>query len=528
MMRHVRAALAALCCSLIAWLGAAPAMATPVNGFPVVTPTTPMYLCGYSNVTPFGFQCYTIASVVGLTSATTNFPSTVTFPAPSSGPAKGSIILTPGASPVGTPANGSLWCTGTGCFAVVAGSIISLGTTVPSTGAGGTTGQVQFNSSGILAGIPGFTWSGSVLTLPSGTVFPAGSLVNPSITGTLFSAVGATPLIDSPACDAGATWLIGTADTLYCTQATGAASDNIGVGTITLGKITTGCCNIAIGSETMRFATTASDDDCVGFEACHVMTTGSQNVGIGFDALSAELAGTQNVAVGQAALSLQNGGTGNIGIGEGAGASMSTGDDNLCVGNGACPTITTGMHNISIGFQAGYGPASGHGNVGIGGQSTTLAEQNDSITINDGDGGQMEQYLAANGYVQHYHPDDLTSFYGGGSLSGGGIVAGTTTVLGTTGTAACATNHLCDSVSGEMTITTGTGSPAAGVAATVNFPLTRAKAPNCVVSMGKTGTGGVAAVPIFPTETVSSLVINVEAGLTASATYTADYLCGGI
>jgi hypothetical protein len=55
---------------------------------------------------------------------------------------------------------------------------------------------------------------------------------------------------------------------------------------------------------------------------------------------------------------------------------------------------------IGVGTGAvGYGIVGGHGNVAIGGQFTTLADQNDSITIADGDGNILVQYLTANGFV---------------------------------------------------------------------------------------------------------------------------------
>lgn len=104
------------------------------------------------------------------------------------------------------------------------------------------------------------------------------------------------------------------------------------------------------------------------------------------------------------------------------------------------------------------------------------------------------------------------------------ITAGATAQLGTGGTVVCATSHVCDGLSGELTITTGTGTLAAGTIFTVNFADTRANPPNCVVNKPSTATASDNAAW---STTTSTLVVGVQSALTASTTYTSDYVCAG-
>ena len=105
------------------------------------------------------------------------------------------------------------------------------------------------------------------------------------------------------------------------------------------------------------------------------------------------------------------------------------------------------------------------------------------------------------------------------------ITAGATAQIGTGGTVVCATSHICDSISGELTVTTGTGTLSVGTIFTVNFADTRTNIPNCVVSNYSTGTPGSSINSHTDVETVSTLADTTV--LTASNTYTVRYICGG-
>lgn len=105
------------------------------------------------------------------------------------------------------------------------------------------------------------------------------------------------------------------------------------------------------------------------------------------------------------------------------------------------------------------------------------------------------------------------------------ITAGATAQIGAGGTVVCAASHVCDSVSGELTVTTGTGSFSAGTIFTVNFADTRTHIPNCAVGSFGIGSGGTSVNSRTLTETTSSLA--VQSTLAASTTYAIDYVCMG-
>ena len=123
------------------------------------------------------------------------------------------------------------------------------------------------------------------------------------------------------------------------------------------------------------------------------------------------------------------------------------------------------------------------------------------------------------------------SISGASSYSGNGtasFAAGTTATAGTSpGTPVCTTSHVCDSFSGIMSFTTGTGTSAAGVLLTITLPTTRTNLPNC------SGRVYLAASPYTElpsrlTYTTSTIVFNVGTTPAASTAYELVYAgCGG-
>jgi hypothetical protein len=95
---------------------------------------------------------------------------------------------------------------------------------------------------------------------------------------------------------------------------------------------------------------------------------------------------------------------------------------------------------------------------------------------------------------------------------------------GTSPAIACATSHVCDGVSGTVTLTTGT-STATGTLATLSFPNTHTNNANCVVTPTLSGTGLVTT--ISWTESTTTLTLTANAALTASTAYQIRYWCGG-
>lgn len=343
------------------------------------------------------------------------------------------LNLGQGAAP-NTPVNGDLWITASGVFARVNGTTASLGVTVPTAAAGGSNTQVQYNCSSVLCGATGFAYTGGAsdtLTGPDGTTWATTGI---SIGSSTKLNIGATILMGGtagaiwlPSCSSGAggaTWLIGpTAG--YCTNTTSAATDNICIGTITCGStsstITSAFGNVMAGSENARNLTTGNNNTGVGFEAEHLVTTGTGNTGIGSTALSSVTTGANNTAIGANAGAGITTGSLNVCIAASCGAiGTLTGSHNVMIG-GASTTITSGDHNVLIGptgASSGQGIVAGNGNIWIGGQNGSLTDQNDSITICDGENpcNILEQYLGANGYLRINKP--LRVVVGGGAFLG--------------------------------------------------------------------------------------------------------------
>jgi hypothetical protein len=236
-------------------------------------------------------------------------------------------------------------------------------------------------------------------------------------------------LIFIPNCAAGgATWLIGP-DTSYCSHAT--STDNIGIGTIVYASMTSGFGNVAIGSENMKDLTSGGNNTGIGFEALHLVTTGEANTGIGGPALQFVTTGSNNVAVGSSAGSAITTGSSNVCVFSTCGANAAlTGSNNVVIGGGGA-LLTSGARNVFMGptnNSAGYGIATGSGNVYIGGQ-TTLTDQSDSITLADGDGNPLIQYLTGNGYAEISYPVKIDGSYlrvAPTTINSSGVVAGDT------------------------------------------------------------------------------------------------------
>jgi len=101
-----------------------------------------------------------------------------------------------------------------------------------------------------------------------------------------------------------------------------------------------------------------------------------------------------------------------------------------------------------------------------------------------------------------------------------GVAAGA--AAGSSPSIACATSHVCDGVSGTVTLTTGT-SPTTGTLATLNFPNTHTNQANCMVST-LSATGMITSNTW--SESTTAITITANTALTASTAYTIKYWCG--
>lgn len=150
-------------------------------------------------------------------------------------------------------------------------------------------------------------------------------------------------------------------------------SENVGIGSATLSRITTGQRNVAIGAGTGLFLTTGNFNTLLGAGVANSTTiTGSENVAIGAASLTFLGTGSQNTCVGNgagrniatASLNTAYGylsmfgdagpttGNENTGIGSSALRNLTTGFGNTALGGGAAGLITTGSYNTAIGYLA--------------------------------------------------------------------------------------------------------------------------------------------------------------------------------
>jgi len=155
------------------------------------------------------------------------------------------------------------------------------------------------------------------------------------------------------------------------------------------------------------------------------------------------------------------------------------------------------------------------------------------VVVNGSSGGGTGGLLVENGGSS---PAAVLTVSGSGNTTATGFVSGkfmigsgtmtltANAAAGTSPTIACAASHVCDGVSGTVTLTTGTG-PATGTLATLGFPNTHSNDANCVVMPTLSGTGLVAT--ITWSESTTNLTLTANTALAASTAYQIRYWCGG-
>jgi hypothetical protein len=155
------------------------------------------------------------------------------------------------------------------------------------------------------------------------------------------------------------------------------------------------------------------------------------------------------------------------------------------------------------------------------------------VVINGTTGSGTAGLLVENGGSS---PSAVLTVTGSGNTTAAGFVAGkfmlgsstmsltANSAAGSGPTIACTTSHVCDGVSGTVTLTTGT-SPTTGTLATLGFPNTHSNYANCVVTPTLSGTGIVTS--ISWAESTTALTLTANAALAASTAYQVRYWCGG-
>ncbi len=148
--------------------------------------------------------------------------------------------------------------------------------------------------------------------------------------------------------------------------------DNVGIGSYTLGALTTGGNNTAVGQASLGNTTTGGSNTAVGFYSLIFNTTGDSNTAVGRGALSANTTGRRNTAIGNGALDNNETGESNTVLGAFVANNLTSGNNNIIIGHDIDAVSASADYTLNIGnliFGTGLdgvdSTLSG-GNIGIG------------------------------------------------------------------------------------------------------------------------------------------------------------------
>ena len=233
--------------------------------------------------------------------------------------------------------------------------------------AGGSNTQVQYNSSGSLAGSANMTFNGTSLTLTNDATIHGltvglggGSLASNTVVGNGAFAVNTTGQANAAFGGQYSGIVVGA----LSSNTTGSANSALGIAA--LGYNTTGSNNTAQGFAALYNNTTASNNTAVGYESSYTNTTGAYNTSVGMLSLYANTTGQINTAIGYAALTSNTTGSYNTALGVNALNNNTTASANTAIGYQAGYSNTTGTPNLFFGYQSGYTNTAGSYNIFIG------------------------------------------------------------------------------------------------------------------------------------------------------------------
>ena len=250
--------------------------------------------------------------------------------------------------------------------------------------AGGSNTQVQYNSSGSLAGDADMTFNGTTLTLAndasiSGLTVGKGGGAVTSNTAVGLGALGSntTGLQNTVFGNQSGSPATGSYQTAIGFQAgyktTDSSYGNSFIGRYSGYNNTTGGNNTGCGGSSLTTNTTGSSNTACGVESLYANTTASNNTAVGYQAGYTVTTSPDNTFVGYRAGYVATGGYNTI-VGKHAGLSLSTGEVNTFVGLGSGNAITTGGKNTILGGYSGN-------NGGL-----DIRTASNYIVLSDGDG----------------------------------------------------------------------------------------------------------------------------------------------
>ena len=241
---------------------------------------------------------------------------------------------TAGAVPYGTGTAYAFTAAGTAGQALLSNGSSAPTWGTPSAGAGGSTTQVQYNSSGVLAGSANMTFNGTALTL-----------ANDATISTLTVGKGGGSVASNTAVGYQA----------INNAATGGSNTALGYGTLI--SLTSGSSNVAVGGNSFRGAlyanTTGANNTAIGSSAAYSNTSGQGNTVVGTGAYALATTGIFNTGIGYQTMfnGIVTGGY-NVTSGVYSANNLTTGSNNTISGYNAMSLITTANNSVAIGSNA--------------------------------------------------------------------------------------------------------------------------------------------------------------------------------
>jgi len=275
-----------------------------------------------------------------------------------------------------------------------AGNVQTLATKATGT-IGGSNTQVQYNSSGALAGSANMTFSGTALTLANDASISGLTVGKGGSADTSGTALGVSALASNNA--------IGNQNTAVGYQAMTATTsgyNSVGVGYKSLVANTTGNTNSSFGAFGLYTNTTGSSNTALGYQSLFYNTTASYNTALGYQAGFSNTTAVSNVYLGNKAGYTNSTGSFNTIIGDNAGYTLNnsvTYGGNTLFGAQAGYALTTGVNNTFVGamastsFACGSLVTTGSKNTIIGAYSGNqgsldIRTASNYIVLSDGDG----------------------------------------------------------------------------------------------------------------------------------------------
>jgi hypothetical protein len=242
--------------------------------------------------------------------------------------------------------------------------------------AGGSNTQVQYNSSGNLAGSANMTFNGTTLTLANDASISgltvgkgAGSIATNTGVGNSVLSANTTGVQNSAfgylALNLNTTGVVNNAFGGSALTKNTTGGYNSSFGGSSLANNVTNSNNSAFGFAAL-YSNTADNNTAVGYQAGYSNTTGTTLDAFGAFALYHNTTGTYNSAYGYNSLSSNTTGGSNVAMGKDALQANTTASNNTAVGYQAGYTGTTAEQGTFVGYQAGYGTTTGGYNVAVG------------------------------------------------------------------------------------------------------------------------------------------------------------------